>query len=151
MVKDSEYIVEHIYVLPRLLKYFMGSFKPGFDTGLKKNELKAIFVINMKPDQQMKYYAKKIEMKFGSFTYLVDRLEEKGLIIRASLESDKRVNVLKLTDAGKEFSEKIHIEYLKHVSKVLDRLDEDDLEKFKTSIGLMECVLNKLETNEEGK
>jgi len=128
----------------------MGSFKPSVDTGLKKNELKTIFVMNMKANQHMKYYAKKVEMKFGSFTYLVDRLEEKGLVKRVTSESDKRVNVLTLTAEGKEFSKKMHAEYLKHISVVLDRLDDKGLEDFKTSIHLMEGVLKKLEVKEEG-
>lgn len=145
MNKQTSNIAKAMTVLPRFMRYFSGSFKPKLDITIKKNEMRTLFEIDMHPNLPMKHYADTVDIELGSFTYLADKLEKKGLIKRVHSDSDKRIIVLNLTSAGKEISKKVKDNFDEHISELISTMDNEDLEKLSKAASLLEDVLSKLE------
>lgn len=132
-------------VLPRMTNYLRSGFRPEFDIPIKKNELKTLFEMDIHPDLPMKHYAEMVNMENGSFTYLADKLEKKGLINRMQSKKDKRVNVLSLTKKGKKVTEQMHDKFDVHLWGLTKSLDKEDMDNLNLAIKLLEDVLSKME------
>lgn len=65
---------------------------------------------------------KKILVTSGGMTYLVDRLETKGLITRESFPGDKRARYAVLTAQGSALIRRIFPQHAKRLTRVLDAL-----------------------------
>jgi MarR family 2-MHQ and catechol resistance regulon transcriptional repressor len=143
----TEKISKSITIMPKFMRNILGTFRPNFDIALKKNEIMTLLELNQHPDMPMKHYVDIVDMESGSFTYLADKLQDKGLITRVPSGDDKRKTVLSLTDSGKELSNKLEKEFHDHVGKLLTKLDESDLDDLKEAVFLLEKVINKLEKN----
>lgn len=132
-------------VMPRLLHYLTFGFKPEFDIPIKKNELKTLFELSLHPDMPMKHYVEAVDLESGSFTYLTDKLEQKGLVKRVQSKKDKRVTVLSLTDNGREITEEMHDKFDIHLMELIKILDKEDLDNLNHAAMLLESVLRKFE------
>jgi len=62
-----------------------------------------------------------------SMTRLIDKLEKRNLVIRVSDHSDRRINLIHLTDAGILLQEKATEIVTKIVSKTLGNITEEEL------------------------
>lgn len=133
-----------LIVMPKLVKPLIGSFKPQVDIVLKKNEIKALMELAIHPNMPMKYYLDFIGIESGSFTYLVDKLEQKELVNRVQAENDKRISVLTLSEKGKKITDLLQKQFDDHIAKQLSRLKEEDLDKLLEAAMLLEQVLQKL-------
>jgi MarR family 2-MHQ and catechol resistance regulon transcriptional repressor len=143
----TEEISKSITIMPKFMRNILGTFRPEFDIPLKKNEIMTLLELNQHPDMPMKHYVDIVDIESGSFTYLADKLQDKGLIKRIPSGDDKRKTVLSLTDSGKKLSNKLEKEFFDHVGKSLVKLDESDLDDLKKAVLLLEKVINKLENN----
>lgn len=135
-------------ILPKLMHYFLSSFKPQLDIPIKKNEIKTLFELHIHPNKPMKHYINTVDMESGSFTYLADKLEKKGLIKRVSSEEDKRKTVLSLTDEGEKITNKIIKMFDEHITSLISVLEDPDLEELQSSINSLERIYKKLNSNE---
>ena len=77
----------------------------------------------------------------ANITSLVDRMEKAGLVIRTNDESDRRSNVVKMTNKGKKIFEKVEPLYIEQVRQVMSPVSIDEqkkiisaLEKVRTSL-----------------
>lgn len=144
---EIENIAAATNILPRLMHYFLGSFKPQVDIPIKKNEIKTLLELHLNPNKPMKHYIDIVDMESGSFTYLADKLEKKGLIKRITSEEDKRKTVLQLTDKGEEINNKIIKMFNAHITSLISVLDNPDLEELQNSINSLERIYKKLNSN----
>ncbi|MEI8272325.1 MAG: MarR family transcriptional regulator [Paludibacter sp.] len=62
-----------------------------------------------------------------SMTRLIDKLEKRNLVTRVSDHSDRRINLIHLTDAGNALQEKASEIVNKIVSKTLNNITEEEL------------------------
>ncbi|MDC7249817.1 MAG: MarR family winged helix-turn-helix transcriptional regulator [Sphaerochaetaceae bacterium] len=131
-------------ILPKLMHYFSSSFKPCFEMPIKKNEVRTIIELYYHPGKPMKHYIDSVDMESGSFTYLADKLEKKGIIKRTPSKNDKRVNVLELTDKGKMVAKKLNNNFTLHISHLIKDLDDEDLKEMEEAIKSLEKVYEKL-------
>jgi len=145
MDKNINEIAKTMTVLPRFLHFLRGTFKPEVNKNIKKNEMKTLFAISNNPNKPMKYYVEIIDMENGSFTYLADKLVNKGLIRKEQAKEDKRITVLNLTKKGEEVTSSLKSNFEAHISKLLSTLSEDDLRDLSKSIELLDDILNKLQ------
>ncbi len=145
MHTETERVAKAMTVVPRLMRYFLGSFKPGVEMPLKKNEIKALFEIEVHPGMPMRHYADAVDMEFGSFTYLCDKLEKKNLVERVQSEDDKRVTVLNLTETGVGLVEIAKEQFDAHVLELIKTLSKEDLDNLSTAINMLDSILCKLE------
>lgn len=63
----------------------------------------------------------------SNVTGLVDRMERTGLVRRAAEPGDRRVNLIELTEKGKNLLEKAYALYISRIGQVLEGLDENEL------------------------
>jgi len=88
-------------------------------------------------DQQpvpMTEVARKLHCDTSNATGLVDRLEQRGLIVRVTPATDRRVRAVQLTDLGRQ----VHADLghrLRAGNPVFDRLDAGELEQLEHLLG----------------
>ena len=138
-------IAQSMIIMPRLMNYLMGSFKPQLDTPIKKNEIKTLIELAVHPNMPMSFYIDVVAMEKGSFTYLADKLEEKGLVERIHAKDDRRKIVLSLTETGKVVADEVALKFHSHIAEQLGVLDENALKDLNKAICLLENVLNIIE------
>ncbi|MBN1974060.1 MAG: MarR family transcriptional regulator [Sedimentisphaerales bacterium] len=73
----------------------------------------------------------------ANITALVDRMERAGFVTRTSSPSDRRSNIIILTDEGRKLLEKIEPLYAQEVKRIMAVLVEDEQ---KNLIGMLEKV-----------
>ncbi|MDD2575412.1 MAG: MarR family transcriptional regulator [Acholeplasmataceae bacterium] len=74
----------------------------------------------------------------SSMTYVLDKLEKRGLIKRYKDKTDKRVILVKLTNKGQKITDEIipkHYEYMHDLFKVLDVTENESLQTLLKKIG----------------
>jgi DNA-binding MarR family transcriptional regulator len=81
----------------------------------------------------------------ANITALIDRMEKAGLVTRTSSPSDRRTNIIVLTNTGRKLMEKIEPLYAKEVKRIMAVLVEDDQKRL---IGMLEKVRSNINTEE---
>jgi MarR family transcriptional regulator, 2-MHQ and catechol-resistance regulon repressor len=69
---------------------------------------------------------KKILVSSGGVTYLVDRLEQRGLVERRLCAEDRRARYAALTDSGRTFMDRIFPEHAACIAEVAGALSRDE-------------------------
>jgi MarR family 2-MHQ and catechol resistance regulon transcriptional repressor len=72
---------------------------------------------------------KKILVSSGGITYLVDRLEKKGLVERQECPSDRRARYAALTPEGEALIRRIFPEHARALEQALSGLEPEEKEK----------------------
>jgi len=75
--------------------------------GLTSGEFGALEVLHSKGPMLLGEVKKKILLSSGGITYVVDRLEEKGLVERRACPEDRRASYAALTEEGAALMERI--------------------------------------------
>lgn len=74
-------------------------------------------------------------------TYVIDKLEQKGLLSRNTCQEDRRVIHVSLTHDGNELMKEIMLKHYKIVNDMFDSLNPDEA---KTLVHLLEKVKDKV-------
>lgn len=75
--------------------------------GVSRVKWIALYYLSMHPGISQRELAIYMHIKSSTVARLVDRMEKEGLIDRIKDKADRRVSVLKLTDAGAELMDKL--------------------------------------------
>lgn len=78
----------------------MRDFHPNLSEKLRGREIHLITLLKMEPNMPLFFYAEHIGLERGSFTYLVDALEERAILLRKTNPIDKRHKSIELTNKG---------------------------------------------------
>jgi len=92
--------------------------------GLNPTEFDVLELLYHKGEQPIKQIGDKVFLASGSMTYVIDKLEEKGLICRKPCPEDRRVIYAVVTDKGMALIEMIFPSHRQAIAKLLDGLDE---------------------------
>jgi len=103
------------------------------ELGLTPGDLKALFWLDPERPQPMRAMAEAFGVDASMVTWLVDRLEEKGLAERRPLPSDRRVKTVVPTAAGIRARERLATAMIGPPSELLD-LDLRSLEALKEQL-----------------
>lgn len=141
---ENEDIAKELDIFPEIMKVLAEDFKPNIGIPLKKVEGKALMEIKFSEGRPMSYYCEKVSLENGSFTYLADKLEEKGFIERIDDAADRRKKVLVLTPKGKEATDEIHAQFQNHLMSKLAVLDDRDKEILMDTIGRLKEIKSKI-------
>jgi DNA-binding MarR family transcriptional regulator len=95
--------------------------------GITPGHLKALMWLHPDRPLPMRAMAEALGVDASMITWLVDRLEEKGLVERRPMPSDRRVRVIALTELGVETRERLSTAMTGPPSELLD-LDVRSLE-----------------------
>jgi MarR family 2-MHQ and catechol resistance regulon transcriptional repressor len=131
-------IIKKSKIFPEIWRTLNGDFSPEIKMNLKKAEIKTLMQIKFNEGQPMSFYCSKVDLEHGSFTYLTDKLESKGLTERDSDDGDRRIKILRLTEKGRFISDEIHRQFGAHLSVKLHFLDEDELNQLTEVMDVLE-------------
>jgi len=97
---------------------------------LTVSEAHALEVLGEHERINMKGLAQKLGVTTGTTTVTVDRLEKKNLAYRESTKEDRRVNLISLTDVGKNAFEEHHDFHLRLTDQMTSVLSDDEIKQF---------------------
>ncbi|AUJ23887.1 MULTISPECIES: MarR family winged helix-turn-helix transcriptional regulator [Virgibacillus] len=75
--------------------------------GMKTSEFTILETLYHKGKQTVREISESVLIKTGSITYVIDKLEEKGLLQRKHSQEDRRVVYIDITDKGKQLMDEI--------------------------------------------
>lgn len=76
---------------------------------------------------RMSELAHRVLVSRSRLTYRVDRLEERGLVVRENCETDRRGFIARLTDDGRQLLHEVAPHHVAGVrARLVDRLDHDE-------------------------
>lgn len=90
---------------------------------LNVSEFGVLEMLYHKGDQPVQKVAEKILVTSGTITYVINKLEKKGFVIRRKCNKDKRVYYVSLMEKGKDYISHIfpkHKDFLDNLFKDLD-------------------------------
>lgn len=90
-------------------------FKP-FDISLAQYTV--LYVVSVNPGLAQARVAEALLIERARLVLMLDRLEERGLLVRTRSKSDRRSHELHITDGGRELLEKLHKEHGEHERRV---------------------------------
>ncbi|MBA4537381.1 MarR family transcriptional regulator [Bacillus aquiflavi] len=93
---------------------------------INPTEFAVLELLYHKGNQPLQQIGGKILLASGSITYVVDKLEQKGLLQRLACSQDRRVTYAQITDKGKQLIEKIFPEHEKHIYELMSVLTDDE-------------------------
>jgi len=96
--------------------------------GLHPTEFALLEALYHKGPLPIQRIADKILITSGNMTYVADKLEKKGLIIRTPHQKDRRVTLLKLTDQGIEVMDEAFPKHYDHIKYLLNGLNDNEKE-----------------------
>jgi MarR family transcriptional regulator, 2-MHQ and catechol-resistance regulon repressor len=96
------------------------------ENGLNPTEFAVLELLYHKGDQPLQQIGGKILLASGSITYVVDKLEQKGLLKRVACPNDRRVTYAQITEQGKQFIENIFPEHEQRIDEIMSILSDDE-------------------------
>lgn len=79
------------------------------------SEFTVLEALYNKGKQTVRQISDSVLINSGSITYVIDKLETKGLLERLNCKEDRRVVYIQITESGKQFMDEI---FPKHVSVI---------------------------------
>lgn len=101
--------------------------------GLTPNDAKALWALDPERGQTMRALADRWLCDASNATWIVDRLEERGLAERRADPSDRRVKLVVLTPSGVEARQRL-MDLMFEPPPELLTLDRDDLEALRDAL-----------------
>jgi MarR family 2-MHQ and catechol resistance regulon transcriptional repressor len=94
--------------------------------GLNPTEFAVLELLYHKGDQPMQQIGGKILLASGSITYVVDKLEQKGMLRRIACPKDRRVTFAQITDEGKNFISDIFPAHAEQIHALMSSLSDEE-------------------------
>jgi MarR family 2-MHQ and catechol resistance regulon transcriptional repressor len=113
------------------------------DTGLGLTDFAALEALLHKGPLSITEIQSKVPLALGSMTAAVDRLEERGLILRTPSPEDRRAKILKLSPKGKSVVEAAfarHAADLETAMAVLSQREKRQLHDLLKKVGLFAAL-----------
>jgi DNA-binding MarR family transcriptional regulator len=132
---SKDLIREIIYLIRRLMQggelYTKELNKKYQVSAPQLNCLLVLFGYGPLPPSQI---AKHILMKSSTVTGIIDRLEQKGLVLRARNSPDRRVIIIELTEAGKKLAQNAPPPLQRKIVEGLKKLPSIEIEQIVLSL-----------------
>ncbi|WP_399201224.1 MarR family winged helix-turn-helix transcriptional regulator [Sutcliffiella deserti] len=101
---------------------------------LNPTEFAVLELLYHKGDQPLQQIGGKILLASGSITYVVDKLEGKGLLARKACPKDRRVTYAHITESGKSLLQDIFPKHEERIHELLQGITTDEKEQAITLI-----------------
>lgn len=130
MTKDIDRALKLFIVLSRASKVILEeAHKPGEKHGLNPTEFAVLELLHHKGRQPIQKIGQKILLRSGSMTYVVDKLEKRGLLERVFCEEDRRVTYMSITPAGIELMTSVFPEHAENIEAIMSALTVEEQEQ----------------------
>lgn len=140
-------ILEIQDVYAQIFKLLRRGFRPQVSCPIKKAEAITLIEIKKKPLLSMNHYMKVVDKECGSFTYIANKLEQKGLILRVQETHDQRISRLDLTSKGRAVTDELEHQFIAHLNKRTECLNAHDIKTMEAAAKILENILEKLRHN----
>lgn len=97
--------------------------------GLNLTEFGVLELLFHKGPQPIQVIGKKVLLASSSITYVIDKLEEKELIVRESCPTDRRVIHVKLTEQGEKLIEEVFPSHRRAIAEMFSSLKVEEKEE----------------------
>lgn len=98
------------------------------NNGLNATDFAVLELLYHKGRQPLQKIGNKILLASGSITYVVDKLEKKGLLKRISCERDRRITYADISEEGKKLMDCIFPQHEAHLHELMSALTEEEKE-----------------------
>lgn len=117
LMRSSQHVGENIKL--RIAKF-----------GLNSSEFGVLELLYHKGEQTIQNIGKKILLASSSLTYVIDKLEKKGLVQRIPCESDRRVIFTAITEEGRKLMDEIFPTNEQDIAELFSVLEPEELAQF---------------------
>lgn len=125
--KETEQALRAFRVLARAYNSVAEhSYLSSKSVGFKPNEFAILELLYHKGPQQPKDISEKLLLVGGGVTYVLNKLEDAGLIIRTMLKSDRRVILTTLTEKGKQVMDEVFPKHAEKITAAMSGLNEEE-------------------------
>jgi MarR family transcriptional regulator, 2-MHQ and catechol-resistance regulon repressor len=125
--KEIEESLKFFIVLSRAHRAFNDVVNKHISTfKLNPTEFAVLELLYHKGDQPLQQIGGKILLASGSITYVVDKLEQKGLLARRACPKDRRVTYAQITDKGKQLIEEIFPPHEERINEIVSVLTSEE-------------------------
>ncbi|MER2000439.1 MAG: MarR family transcriptional regulator [Lysinibacillus sp.] len=94
--------------------------------GVNPTEFGVLELLYHKGSQTLQQIGQKILLASGSITYVVDKLENRGYLVRSSCPNDRRVTYAEITDEGKAFMKQVFPLHEARMHELMDVLSPEE-------------------------
>lgn len=138
--------ISDVYNLIQDLSWYFGN--QGFSGDYCCEDLSLIEFMALKKVYENKditilSIGKELNITKSGASKIVNRLENKGYIVRVKSHLDGRVCCVRISDKGKSVIEKIEQKYVLYVENMLKDLDSDTVNNIKTSLDILVDLVHK--------
>ncbi|MCR8644091.1 MarR family transcriptional regulator [Paenibacillus sp. N1-5-1-14] len=109
------------------------------ESGLNVTEFGVLELLWHKGALPLQQIGEKVLMSSGNITYVVDKLEAKGLLVRKPCPEDRRVTFAEISDKGSEMMEQRfpkHEDVIRHATAGLDAEEKQQIIKLLKKLGI---------------
>lgn len=125
--EDSKLSLKLFIVLSRAEKAITESTNHFlYKKGINPTDFGVLELLYHKGKQPLQKIGSKILLASGSITYVVDKLEKRGLLARVSCENDRRITYAEITDQGAAFMEGIFPEHEQNIHELMSVLSAEE-------------------------
>lgn len=126
--KKEQDILHSIRIILRANRAIEEALKADMTSyGMRASEFQVLeFLYNRGPHPIQKI-GESANLASSSITYVVDKLEEKGLLKRVRSSTDRRVILVELTDSGKELMDDIFPQHLDFIRNIFTTCDDQEI------------------------
>lgn len=96
--------------------------------GMRTSEFTVLEALYHKGKQTVREISNAVLIHTGSITYVIDKLETKGLLERSNCKDDRRVVYIQITDQGKQLMDEIFPRHQKVIEKVFEDVNTQEKE-----------------------
>jgi len=102
--------------------------------GVSMTHLHVMWRLEESGELTMSRLADYLDVSLSNATGLVDRMEERGLIERSRVSGDRRVVLVRLTDAGRAILDEVQLGKRDLIQTILQRLDDRQLVRLEAAL-----------------
>lgn len=130
-LKDQDLALKLFVVLSRAMESVNKRVEEDIRTyDLNTTEFAVLELLYHKGDQPIQKIGDKVLLASSSITYVVDKLEKKGLLTRRRCTEDRRVTFAVISDAGRALMDEIfpkHREAIQGIFSVLEQSEKEQM------------------------
>ncbi|MBU7591835.1 MarR family winged helix-turn-helix transcriptional regulator [Metabacillus halosaccharovorans] len=125
--KNIEESLKLFIVLSRAHRAFNDVVNKHISTfNLNPTEFAVLELLYHKGPQPLQQIGGKILLASGSITYVVDKLEQKGLLERRACPNDRRVTHAQITEKGQQLIEEIFPTHQEKIDEIVSVLTDEE-------------------------
>lgn len=95
--------------------------------GISMTQLHVMHLLERHGELAMSRLAETLDVSVSAATGLIDRVEERGFVERIRVPEDRRIVLVRITEAGRQMLEDVEILRVGIIQQVLDELDAAQL------------------------